>query len=515
MKIEKKDYIWGSLCTVLLLALGWVWHENEALSRETDARLAELEGYQENEGKSYVVERISQQMEDIAYQQKDIAEKQREEAVFQMGVADSMRLRAEEEQRNAQEFARNMVEARNMAEEQRERAIQQQRQAEYARNVADTLSNVALGRVLASLSTIQYQAGNRDASALLAYASWKFTTEYQGNVYLPVIFNALILNSQSFRTQNIHRGGVARILPCGDAYVSVSRYGEVRRWQDEAGEVRDQLLFSDSTYSFRDVWVDADRTIYALSYEGRLCLLPPDAKAETILLPETNGWMRLGPLDREQLLLASERNLYFYDKARKQIVKTVPLPQKLTALTHKEGQWFIFGDEAKLWLLRPDGTLTALERWIDETITACAWSPELEMSAAGTENGNIYLIDSNGNSVRKLTGHRSKVTQLLFHGQHLLSGSYDRTVNIWDANANKQEPVPVRTLASWVYCFALTPDDAIWIGDESGAISRVMISPDKMAERIQKKLKRDFSEDEWNYYIGNNVPRRRLMLLIH
>ena len=132
-----------------------------------------------------------------------------------------------------------------------------------------------------------------------------------------------------------------------------------------------------------------------------------------------------------------------------------------------------------------------------------------------TENGNIYLIDSNGNSVRKLTGHRSKVTQLLFHGQHLLSGSYDRTVNIWDANANKQEPVPVRTLASWVYCFALTPDDAIWIGDESGAISRVMISPDKMAERIQKNLKRDFSDDEWNYYIGNNVPRRRLMLLIH
>ena len=279
--------------------------------------------------------------------------------------------------------------------------------------------------------------------------------------------------------------------------------------------MRDQLLFSDSTYSFRDVWIDADRTVYALSYEGRLCLLPPDAKAETILLPETNGWMRLGPLDREQLLLASERNLYFYDKARKQIVKTVPLPQKLTALTCKEGQWFIFGDEAKLWLLRPDGTLTALEHWIDETITACAWSPELEMSAAGTENGNIYLIDSNGKSVRKLTGHRSKVTQLLFHGQHLLSGSYDRTVNIWDVNANKQEPVPVRTLASWVYCFALTPDDAIWIGDESGAISRVMISPDKMAERIQKNLKRDFSEDEWNYYIGNNVPRRRLMLLIH
>ena len=94
MKIETKDYIWGSVCGVLLLALGFAWYENDTLSRESEARRVELESYQENEGKSYVVERISQQMEDIAYQQKDIAEKQREEAVFQMSVADSMRLRA-------------------------------------------------------------------------------------------------------------------------------------------------------------------------------------------------------------------------------------------------------------------------------------------------------------------------------------------------------------------------------------------------------------------------------------
>ena len=67
-----------------------------------------------------------------------------------------MRIRAEEEQKKAEAFSRNAVEARNMAENQRELAVQQQLRAEYARNVADTLSNVALGRALALLSNVRY-----------------------------------------------------------------------------------------------------------------------------------------------------------------------------------------------------------------------------------------------------------------------------------------------------------------------------------------------------------------------
>ena len=27
-----------------------------------------------------------------------------------------------------------------------------------------------------------------------------------------------------------------------------------------------------------------------------------------------------------------------------------------------------------------------------------------------------------------------------------------------------------------------------------------------MKERLQKKIKRNFTSDEWNYYIGQNVP---------
>ena len=94
-----KKHGWHILSVFLLVVVVILGYFNIGLSRRVDALRAQLDEYKEKEGKSYVVERISKQMEDIAYQQKDISEKQREEAVFQMGVAEQMRIRAEEEQK--------------------------------------------------------------------------------------------------------------------------------------------------------------------------------------------------------------------------------------------------------------------------------------------------------------------------------------------------------------------------------------------------------------------------------
>ena len=515
MKFEVKKYGWYIWSVLLLAGVGILAYFNSLLSGQVDELRAQLNEYKEQEGHSYVVERISKQMEEIAYQQKDISEKQREEAVFQMGVAEQMRKRAEEEQQKAEEFSRNAVEARNMAEKQRELAVEQQVRAEYARNVADTLSNVALGRALALLSNVQYRAGNKDVASLLAYASWKYTSEYKGNVYQPVIFNALGQTSESFVSRNIHKGGVTKIVPALDgngSYVSVSNYGEVRRWRYDGGFVENELLFSNSDYNFRDVYWDAENVIYALSADGRMLLIKGQT-VEDFSLPEDNGWMKLAPLGKGQLLLASATHLYIYDKKEERIAETITLPEALSVLENKEGEWLAFGEEGELWKINAEGKLEPQEHFIKERITAFAWSPALKMGAMGVEDGNIYLVDDVGNVVKSLVGHRSRITQLEFKGQYLFSSSYDCTVSLWDIRASKQEAVSLKTLSGWVYCFCMSDDNTIWVGDESGAVSRIMISPDEMAALIQSKLKRDFTDDEWSYYIGRNVPRMRLRIL--
>ncbi len=515
MKFEVKKYGWYIWSALLLAGVGGLAYFNSLLSEQVDDLRARLDEYKEQEGHSFVVERISKQMEEIAYQQKDISEKQREEAVFQMGVAEQMRMRAEGERKKAEEFSRNAVEARNMAEEQRELAILRQHQAEYSKRVADTLSNVALGRALALLSNVQYRAGNKDVASLLAYAAWKYTSEYKGNVYQPVIFNALGQTSESFISRNIHKGGVTQIVPVHEednVYVSVSNYGEIRRWSCDGETVADELLFGDSDYNFRDVCLDEGNVVYALSAGGKLLVV--DGKAErTILLPEEEKWMRVVPFGSGRLLLASSVHLYIYDRDDSRITDTVSLPEELTAIGEKEGQWLAFGSEGGLWEISPAGDLVPQERFVKERVTAFAWSSDLRMGAVGVEDGNIYLMDDIGNVVKSLVGHRSRITRLLFKDRYLFSSSYDCTVSLWDIRADKQEAVSLKTLPGWVYCFCLSEDNAIWTGDESGAVSRIMISPDEMAALIQNKLKRDFTDEEWLYYVGRNVPRMRLKLL--
>ena len=43
-------------------------------------------------------------------------------------------------------------------------------------------------------------------------------------------------------------------------------------------------------------------------------------------------------------------------------------------------------------------------------------------------------------------------------------------------------------------------------------VAQVLIDGGFGSALIQKKLKRDFTDDEWIYYVGRNVPRRHMKL---
>ena len=501
---------------VSTIALAVVAYKQHQDNKELESELGELRSriglYEERDGNSYVVERISKQMEDIAYQQMDISNKRREEALYQMKVADEMRGKAESEQRKAQEFAATAVEARNMAEEQREYAVGMQLRAEHSRNVADTLSYIALGRSLASLSSTQYLAGNKDASALLAYTAWKFTKDYKGNVNIPVIYKSLSQNSGSFTSSLIHKGGVSRICALNNKgdYVSVSRYGEITQWNYASGKWDKQLLSSNSACSYRDVCIDDDGVIYALSYNGLLQSVVGKQVSQPLSLPESKGWTRVIPIGNKQILLSSASSLYLFDTVSRSVVASIQVPQEITSLGKKDDRIMVFGKNGGIWSIGKDAKLRSEEINLRGVVTAFTFDDEKNLSAIGLENGDIVVIDANGNSRGKLVSHSSRITDLHFVGNFLFSSSYDRVVNIWDVNATNGEAVSIKDFTSWVYCICSNDKKALFIGEQSGKVSRIVVSPSEMAKTIHSNLKRDFTDDEWEYYVGKNVPRIKL-----
>lgn len=526
--------IWTATCSVLAVALGGSLYYNHVLSDRLDEMSDKLLSFKNKDGKSYVVERISKQMEDIAYQQKEISDKQREKAIFQMGVAENMRKHAERERKyaeaekaradkekdNANEYAAKATEARDMAERQRKIAEHQQMLAEQSKNTADTLRYRALGRSLASISMMQLSSGNKSLAALLAYNSWKFTSEYGGNTYFSAIYNALSMNSGNFFQKKIMKGGVMRIAPVrrgGNTFISVSKYGEISKWtysknasENNTSHINGNTILANPIYDFRDLYVDKYGTGYVADFNGMLFIV--NADNSIVKLPIRNGarLSHIRSIGGDKILLASDTHYFIFDTASRRIESEHTFPKPISCLDNIGQRLYAFSDTDGLWEVLSNGKLRTVQRLVNQKVTAVCWSPIHKKMAVGTETGCIFIIDSNLKASHFVASHQSAITSLAFDGPHLLSGCLDGKLNMFNIEEEKDVPLNVRTYTSWIHCLTLSADHTVWVGDESGTVSRIELSPKKMAETIYKKLDRDLTDREWNYYIGGDAPRYRL-----
>jgi WD40 repeat protein len=54
------------------------------------------------------------------------------------------------------------------------------------------------------------------------------------------------------------------------------------------------------------------------------------------------------------------------------------------------------------------------------------------IAIAGSDNTIRWIDLQSGDELNRLTGHEGSVTAIIYHGQRLISGSYDTTIRIWD-----------------------------------------------------------------------------------
>ena len=85
---------------------------------------------------------------------------------------------------------------------------------------------------------------------------------------------------------------------------------------------------------------------------------------------------------------------------KRQIVKTVDVPQKVTAIGNRNGSILIFGENSGVWKMNAEGKLTAEDISVKGKITAYTWSRHKHRAAVGTESGDIFILGTNGNRLR-------------------------------------------------------------------------------------------------------------------
>ena len=505
-----------------LAATGFVgWHQERQKVEELQRQLADME---KQKVRSAIDRSVSAQMEQIAEEMRQISDEQREEALQQTRVANEMRLQSEQERMKAVEAERNAlaaekkaVEASAIAENERQIAEHQRIQAEFSKRMADTLSYIALGRSLGSISTIQYQTGNKEIANLLSYASYLFTSRYQGDVYNPSVFQSLMQSSESMVSWSESTGAIMSLefMPNDvNKFITVSNYGEIVFCERKGDRLDTKSLFKNSQFDFRDLYIDkSTMTVYAISRTGQLVIIPleshaksRDQKIKIVDIDNMEYPMKVNYINNDNLLIIGEKSLGLFDKKR-QIVRNVKqTPFRIVSSTRKQNLPIVFDDQGMMHLIKGLDTFESSKVPVPGRVTAYCESKNTGYEAYGMNDGTIWLVDKEGNT-QKLFGHRSRISKMKLNGRRLFSSSYDGKVNLWISNNEKVEPMTLLQTNNWITCFTFdTSKNTFWMGDIKGNLTAVNISVPTMAEKVQQKMKRNLTTEEWNYFIGQSIP---------
>ena len=516
--MNKKVIITG--CVALLLGasttVGFLgWRSEHEKVEDLQQQLASL---QQQEMRSAVDRSVSAQMEEIANEQREISDEKREEALQQTRIANEMRLRSELERQNALEAEHNAVlsekraiEASNIADSQRVMAEHQRILAEVSKRKADTLSYIALGRSLGSISTIQAQAGNDDVANLLTYASYLYTSRYGGDIYIPAVFQSLMESSKSMVSWTEHTGAVMNLeyMPGEDnRLVSVSNYGEIILSERQGDHLLTTTLFKNSQFDFRDVIISKSTgRIYAVSRSGHLVIIMEDLKTvKTFVLDKIEHPIRIHDISDTNMLIIGENSMALFDTKRNIIRGTKQLDFHVIKGSRKAGLPILFDDKGKMHLVTGLDNIETEEVPIPGTVTAYCESKNTGIEAYGMSDGSIWLLSKDGKK-QKLIGHRSRISKMKLNGRRLFSSSYDGKVNLWITDKEKVEPMTLVETKNWIMHFNFdSTKNTFWMGDAKGNLTAVNISVPLMVENVKKKLKRDLTTEEWNYFIGQSIP---------
>ena len=145
-------------------------------------------------------------------------------------------------------------------------------------------------------------------------------------------------------------------------------------------------------------------------------------------------------------------------------------------------------------------------------INSLSISPDQSLLAIGDEFGEATLWDIEKKEVARLiSGHSSAVTKVEFSpdGRTLLTASRDGTSRIWDLQDTRKLPLVLDDHMSWVMTATFSPDGKNVVTGSADKYIRIFSTNMKdLADRICELTPRDMTAEEWNEYIGSNIPFR-------
>ncbi len=499
--------------------------EKEALEQKQIA-VSESKQAAEQRKSSVIQKKIAEQQQQIAEQQSLLTEEQKQNAIVQKTLAEIQRQRAILAMDTAIVAKERAVKAEGLTKKALTRADSLKNEAIKAKNVAlseqqraDSLRLLAIARSVAIKSSEISKSSSGDLAALLALQALHFNKEKSGYENQPDIFNALLSATKS-------KNAISDIDIVKDAYmiestndiVSLGDDGKIRLWQkDRTGKlVSKELknLFKNKN-GIRLINHSSDfRYLTASTDDGNIIIFElKDGNATVIntFQPESTPVKGLFFVGNNKLISCfTNGNIYSTNFSGNSSLILKIGKQISTCSYNSEMNKIACGSMNGETFLISIANSELNENFDLKSKAVTSVFLTQKYIFAGLNSGDIMLIPiKGGGSIKKLIGHTSGVTQLDYNSisKQLVSSSYDGSIRIWDIENTEEQPIVIKNHNGWVNSVEFCEGGKRIISSgKDKTIKVTTIDLKVLAAMVCSSTSRNLTTEEWNKYIGNEIP---------
>lgn len=505
--------------------------EKNALEKGQIA-LLESKKAEQQRNEALAQKKISEQQQQIAEQQQIITEEQKQYAVEQQKIAVEQKQEAIAQKQQADQAKIVAIKARDEAETQRKVAVTQKQIADEERVKAENserntmrLRLLDIARSMSIQSVKMHKTLKDDLPLLLALQSHVFNLRNKGAEYNPDIFNALSSLSEETKTLRGHNDDVRKTVCSPDGYTtaSCSDDGTVKLWNYNSSESA-MLTFkqvNDAAKGFRCIAFSPDGDfITAGAVDGSIYIwnLKNDFNKPVILKGHT-GIVNDIAFNKDGKIIvscSSDGSIRLWDPtvlhSRGQIIEQSLV--KLNCISFDNTGKYLArgGDDGSIKIYNFFNLIekpTVLQNG-GKSVKCLSYNPGGDIIAAGYLNGLVKVFEVNHVAQKpiELIGHSSTINSVAFStdGKMLASASSDKTIRLWNFRKNDELPVIIENHDSWVYSVCFTPDGEKVISSGSDKSIKITgVKTNLLASKIQNKISRNMTKDEWNKYVGSDI----------
>jgi WD40 repeat protein len=458
---------------------------------------------------------------DFAELQKNIADSQSRIANAQTQIANDQTLKAKEQSNMARQQkelaekeAKNAMEQSELARQQKLVAEQEKEKAVTAQSEADRLRLVSLSQTVA-FKSIQVK-NDPQLAALLGNEAYNLARDHNGTLQDPQIYNALFQSLKNLATTsfppvtNIEPELKAMSAsPDGQMQVIFAN-GKLARYSGTddkpassialgAEAVNTSYLSNDCKYSVTTYDDNSIRIWNNATGSGSAALQGHSGLVRAVAFGNDGGMVLTGGRDSSVIVWNN-------GKLQKQI--KFPSRIRALALTDNNGSMLAGCEDGIVYTCDlSGGNMAQLVNNSPGRIQCIANSNHNKFIIVSSSNGRVNVLNSAGKLIKNLSEGYSVDFVSADDGSELFAEALgNRLVRIYNLNDLSQKPLEISDIKTAIKGLALSGQGVLSVACGNNTIRSYPVRSATIQGLLAGKITRAMTQDEWNTYIGKDVP---------